>query len=123
VYAHLVAHALLGPDLEGLAPTARFEYAAGRAPEDRPAHEVQEERVADAVARAILEGRLEAAPRLVYCRDLGPGRGPLRYAVLQGVHRGSLALYRRSRNYQRLRSLPFVAAFTSRFHSLLGSAA
>lgn len=123
VYAHLVAHALLGPDLQGLAPTAKFEYTAGRAPGGRPAHEVQEERMADAVARAILEGRLEAAPRLVYCRDLGPGRGPLRYAVMQGVHRGSLALYRRSRKYQQLRSLPLVTAFTSRVHSFLGRSA
>jgi len=79
--------------------------------------------VADAVARAILAGRLEAAPRLIYCRDLGPGRGRFSGAVLRGLHLGSLALYRRSRSYQRLRSLPVVTALTERVHSFLGSAA
>ena len=123
VYAHLVAHALLGPDSPELALAARFEYVAGRAPGMRPAHELQEEVVADAVARAILAGRLEAAPRLIHCRDLGPGRGRFSRAVLRGLHLGSLALYRRSRSYQRLRSLPVVTAFTTRVHSLLGSAA
>jgi hypothetical protein len=123
VYAHLIAHALLGPDTPELALAARFEYVPGRAPDSRPAHEAQEEIVAGAVARAILAGRLEAAPRLVYCRDLGPGRGRFSRAVLRGLHLGSLALYRRSRSYQRLRSLPVVTAFTERVHSFLGSAA
>jgi hypothetical protein len=123
VYAHLVAHALLGADTPELALAARFEYVAGRAPGSRPPHEIQEEIVADSVARAILAGRLEAAPRLVYCRDLGPGRGPFSRAVLRGLHQGSLALYRRSRSYQRLRSLPVVSALTTRVHTLLGSAA
>ena len=76
VYAHLVAHALLGPDGPELALAARFEYVPGRAPGERPANELREEVLADAVARAILAGRLEAAPRLIYCRDLGPGRIP-----------------------------------------------
>ncbi len=123
VYAHLIAHALLGPDYPDLALAARFEYVAGKEPDSRPAHEVQEEAVADAVARAILAGRLEAAPRLVYCRDLGPGRGRFSRAVLRGIHRGSLALYRRSRSYQRLRSLPMVTALTERVHTFLGNAA
>jgi hypothetical protein len=123
VYAHLVAHALLGPDDPQLALAARFEYVAGRGPGERPAHEVREEVLADAVARAILAGRLEAAPKLIYCRDLGPGRGPFSRAVLRGLHRGSLALYRRSRSYQRLRSLPVVTALTERVHSFLGSVA
>jgi len=123
VYAHLVAHALLGPEYPELALAARFEYVPGRAPDARPAQEVQEERVADAVARAILEGRLEAAPRLVYCRDSGPGRGRCSRAVLRGIHSGSLALYWHSRSYQRLRSLPVVTAVTERVHSFLGNAA
>lgn len=123
VYAHLVAHALLGPDVPTFSPVAQFEYSDGRAPGDRPAREIREENVAEAVARAILEGRLEAAPRLVYCRDLGPGRGPLSRAVMRGLHRGSLALYRRSRSYQRLRSLPVVTALWGRVHTLLESAA
>jgi hypothetical protein len=123
VYAHLVAHALLGPDDPQLALAARFEYVAGRGPGDRTAHEVREEVLADAVARAILAGRLEAAPRLIYCRDLGPGRGPFSRAVLRGLHLGSLALYRRSRSYQRLRSLPVITALTERVHTFLGSAA
>jgi hypothetical protein len=123
VYAHLVAHALLGPDDPQLALAARFEYVAGRAPGERPAHEMREEILADAVARAILAGRLEAAPKLIYCRDLGPGRGRFSREVLRGLHRGSLALYRRSRSYQRLRSLPVVTALTERVHSVLGSAA
>ena len=123
VYAHLVAHALLGPDDPELSLAARFEYVAGRAPGERPAHELREEVLADAVARAILVGRLEAAPKLIYCRDLGPGRGPFSRAVLRGLHCGSLALYRRSRSYQRLRSLPMVTALTERVHSFLGSAA
>ena len=38
--------------------------------------------------------------------------------MLRGLHRGSLALYRRSRSYQRLRSLPVVTALTERVHSL-----
>jgi len=125
VYAHLVAHALLGPDSPQLALAARFEYVPGRGPGERSAHELREELLADAVARAILAGRLEAAPKLIYCRDLGPGRGPFSRAVLRGLHRGSLALYRRSRSYQRLRSLPVVTAITERVHSFLalGSAA
>jgi hypothetical protein len=123
VYAHLIAHALLGPDGPELALAARFEYVQGRAPGERPARELREEVLADAVARAILAGRLEAAPRLIYCRDLGPGRGRFSRAVLRGLHRGSLALYRRSRSYQRLRSLPVVTALTERVHSFLGSAA
>jgi hypothetical protein len=125
VYAHLIAHALLGPDDPQLALAAKFEYVPGRAPGERPAHELREELLADAVARAILAGRLEAAPKLIYCRDLGPGRGPFSRAVLRGIHRGSLALYRRSRSYQRLRSLPVVTAITERVHSFLavGSAA
>lgn len=123
VYAHLVAHALLGPDLPTLSPVAQLEYSDGRAPGDRPAHELREEAVAEAVARAILDGRLEAAPRLVYCRALGPARGPLSRAVMSGLHRGSLALYRRSRSYQRLRSLPVVTALWGRVHTLLESAA
>jgi hypothetical protein len=123
VYAHLIAHALLGPEHPQLRLAARFEYVDGRAPESRPAHELREEVVADAVARAILAGRLEAAPRLIYCRDLGPGRGRFSRAVLRGLHRGSLALYRRSRSYQRLRSLPVVTAFTERVHTFLGNAA
>jgi hypothetical protein len=123
VYAHLVAHALLGPDDPQLALAARFEYVAGRAPGERPAHEMREEILADAVARAMLAGRLEAAPKLIYCRDLGPGRGRFSRAVLRGLHSGSLALYRRSRSYQRLRSLPVVTALTERVHSFLGSAA
>ncbi len=123
VYAHLVAHALLGPDYPDLALVARFEYVPGRAPGIRPAREIEEEKVVEGIAQAILAGRLEAAPRLVYCRDLGPGRGRLSRAVLRGLHRGSLALYRRSRSYQRLRSLPAVTALTERVHSFLGSAA
>ncbi len=123
VYAHLVAHALLGPDDPQLALAARFEYVAGRAPGERPPHELREEELADAVARAILAGRLEAAPKLIYCRDLGPGRGRFSRAVLRGLHRGSLALYRRSRSYQRLRSLPAFTALTERVHTFLGSAA
>ncbi|MBV9174222.1 MAG: hypothetical protein JOZ81_29510 [Chloroflexi bacterium] len=123
VYAHLVAHALLGPDDPQLALAARFEYVPGRAPEERSANELREELLADAVARAILAGRLEAAPKLIYCRDLGQGRGPFSRAVLRGLHLGSLALYRRSRSYQRLRSLPVVTALTERVHAFLGSAA
>lgn len=123
VYAHLVAHALLGADAPELALVARFEYLPGREPDHLPAHLAQEEAVATAVARAILDGRMEAAPRMIYCRDLGPSRGPLSHAVLQGIHRASLALYWRSRSYQRLRSLPMVTALTTRVHSLLGSAA
>ena len=123
VYAHLIAHALLGEELPELAFAARFEYVPGRAPGGRPAREVREEAVADAVARAILDGHLEAAPRLVYCRELGPCRGPFSRAVLRGLHRGSLALYRRSRSYQRLRSLPAFTALTTRVHTFLGNAA
>jgi 8-oxo-dGTP pyrophosphatase MutT (NUDIX family) len=123
VYAHLVAHALLGPEHPELRLATRFEYVPGRAPESRPARELRDEVVADAVARAILAGRLAAAPRLIYCRDLGPGRGRFSRAVLTGLHRGSLALYRRSRSYQRLRSLPVVTALTERVHTFLGTAA
>jgi hypothetical protein len=43
--------------------------------------------------------------------------------VLRGLHLGSLALYRRSRSYQRIRSLPVITALTERVHSFLGSAA
>jgi hypothetical protein len=120
VYAHLVAHTLLDPDADNLQLLARFEYMPGRAPDGQSAHE---EHLADAVAQAILDGRLEAAPRLVYCHDLGPGRGRLSRAVLRGLHRSSLALYRRSRSYQRLRSWRMFTAVTLRVHSFLGSAA
>lgn len=123
VYAHLVAHALLGPSHPQLALTTQLEYHPGHEPDERPARELREELVAEAVAQAILAGRLEAAPKLVYCRNLGPGRGRLSRAVLRGLHEGSFALYWHSRRYQRLRSLPAIAAFTERVHTLLGTAA
>src|SRR5439155_11507803 len=123
VHAPLIAHALPGPGGPEPALAARFEYVPGGTEGEPLAHGRREELLADAVARAILAGRLEAAPRLIYCRDLGPGRGPFSRAVLRGLHRGSLALYRRSRSYQRLRSLPMVTALTERVHSFLGSAA
>jgi hypothetical protein len=99
---------------------ARFEYvavAAGDRARTRCAGVL-----ADVVARAILAGRLEAAPKLIYCRDLGPAAATFRARCCAAASR-QLALYRRSRSYQRLRSTPVVTALTERVHSFLGSAA
>jgi hypothetical protein len=79
VYAHLVAHALLGPDDPELSLAARFEYVAGRAPGERPAHELREEILADVVA-----GDSRRPPRGSAETDLLPRPGARPWSVLAG---------------------------------------
>lgn len=128
VYAHLLAHLLL--DRLGGSFVSKFEYCEGRVPSHLTAAERREDLVADAVALAILEGRLEAVPRYVLepaplpplpRRPRSPW--PLRSFALAVLHWLSLALFWHSRSYRKLRTLPLTAHLIHRLASLLGEPA
>lgn len=124
-YAHLLAHVLIGRQRGQL--MARFEYWQGREPAHLSLRERREEMVARSLARAILAGRLEDAPRYLYGPMALPSRrdGVPRAAIqalLVVAHYASLTLYWRSPAYQQLRGLPPVAALVARLNSLLGEA-
>ena len=131
VYAHLLAHALLEePEKsERAAPEvrtffSRLEYMEGREPEDRSAAERRAELVADALARAMLRGRLDATPQYIYRRTREPARSAgLRPAlgrlVIDICHRASVALFWHSPKYQKLRSRPEVTLLVRRLEDLM----
>lgn len=126
-YAHLLAHVLINAERSSL--LARFEYHRGHEPAHLSAEERREELVARALARAILAGRLDGAPRYLYGYTAIPLPSPrdgmrqvARQALLAALHFTSLALYWRSASYQQLRGLPAVAGLVSRVQSLLGEA-
>ena len=130
VYAHLLAHALLEetPDAE-LSQRhffSRLEYVEGREPGDRSSAERKVEMVADALAKAILRGRLEGAPQYAYRRTRARapgGSGGLRPALgrlfIDICHRASFALFWHSPKYQRLRSRPEVTTLVRRLEDLM----
>ncbi|MBI4493757.1 MAG: hypothetical protein HY690_13275 [Chloroflexi bacterium] len=124
-YAHLLAHVLISGQRSGL--FARFEYHAGREPTHLTMQERREEMVARSLARAILAGRLEGAPRYLYGPMALPSpRNGVRRAAAQVLlvvlHHASRALYWRSPSYQQLRGLPAIAGLVTRLQSFLGEA-
>lgn len=125
VYAHLLAHLLL--DRFGGTFLSKFEYRDGRVPAHLTSAERREDRVAEAVALAILEGRLEAVPRYVLAPEpLPPRRSPtrpLRALALGLLHWLSLALFWHSRSYRRLRTRPLMTQLIHRLAGLLGEPA
>lgn len=125
VYAHLLAHVLISGQRGHL--LARFEYRPGREPAHLSLRERREELVARSLARAILAGRLEGAPRYLYGPRAFPSRRygmrrAAKQALLVLLHHASVALYWRSPGYQQLRGLPAVAGLATRVQSLLGEA-
>ena len=131
VYAHLLAHALLEEALkfEGTEKAARnffsrLEYVEGREPSDRSSAERKAEMVADALAQAILRGRLEGAPQYAYRKTRTPARnGGLRPALgrlfIDMCHRASYMLFWHSPKYQKLRGRPEVTMLVRRLEDLM----
>src|SRR5690606_24743804 len=96
IYAHLLAHILIGAHRGQL--LTRFEYAEGREPAHLSVDERREETVARSLTRAILDGRLEGAPRYFYGEiSLPTVRSGMRRAAAQTLlamlHFASMALY------------------------------
>jgi hypothetical protein len=125
VYAHLLAHALLeNPELQpDGAFYSRLEYVEGRRPKATSA-ERRAEMVADALAKAILRGRLDGAPQYAYKHKRGGVAGPglrprLGRMLLEICHRTSLALFWLSPKYQRLRGRPEMSALVRRVEGLV----
>jgi hypothetical protein len=129
VYAHLLAHALLEQGEEGEEGSffSRLEYVEGREPAERKGSERKLEMVADALAAAILRGRLDGAPRYVY-RHKRDGSGPrgLRPRLgrfwLEVCHRVSLMLFWHSPKYQRLRARREMSYLVRRVEGLVRTA-
>ena len=126
LYAHLLAHAVLD-HLEGTF-TTRFEYFEGHEPPHLSARERQEDIMADAVARAIIKGRLEDAPRYIY-DAAARRRSPLAVAgvrhrgqrlLLTIIHQASLLLYWRSPRYRDLRARPLMTRLACYVDEVLG---
>ena len=125
-YARCVVRLAFG---DGQAFATWFDYRAGQV----PAHETPEERraaaVVDAMARALLAGRLEAAPRYLLpsfvsaaAPEQGQGLlGGCSRALLGGLHRASSALYWHSDSYQVLRASAPMVRLTARVHALLSA--
>lgn len=122
VYTQLLAQALLEP--AGLSFLVRFEYLAGRGPAVRSPQEIRTRRVAEAVGRAILEGRLDGAPKLLF--EGPPADRPRTIAqlaadlLLNALHRTSVTLYWRSRRYQRVRAWPLTSSVITKVEGILG---
>ena len=126
LYAHLLAHAVLD-HLDG-AFAARFEYVEGREPAHMSARERREEMIADAIARAIIKGRLDLAPRFAY-DPTARRRSPLaasslpalgRQLLLAIIHHPSMLLYWRSPRYRYLRARPLVSRLAGYVNEVLG---
>jgi hypothetical protein len=130
VYAHLLAHALIEqgdllPEGQG-SFFSRLEYVEGREPAGQSGAERRAEMVADALARAILRGRLDGAPAYAYRHSQEPGadaRAGLRPRLgrffLELCHRTSLALFWHSPKYQKLRGRPEMSALVRRLEGLV----
>ncbi len=128
VYVHLLAHALLeGTPEMPRTFFSRLEYVDGRAPPPPSGAARRAEMVADALAQAILSGRLDGAPEYAYrrrrtdgearqARGLRPALGRL---VLDFCHRASLALFWHSPKYQKLRLRPEVSFLAQRVQALV----
>jgi hypothetical protein len=115
VYAHLLAHALLEEDgAKSQAFFSRLEYVEGREPSRPSSAERRADRVASALAQAILQGRLDVMPQYSYRRKREPARNSgLRPALgrffLEMSHRTSLALFWYLPQYRKLRSRREIA--------------
>ncbi len=127
VYAHLLAHALIEqgdllPEGQG-SFFSRLEYVEGREPADRSDADRRAEMVADALANAILRGRLDGAPAYAYRVSREPARAGLRprlgHFFLELCHRTSLALFWHSHKYQKLRGRPEMSALVRRLEGLV----
>jgi hypothetical protein len=127
VYAHLLAHALIEqgdllPEGQG-SFFSRLEYVEGREPAGRSGAERRAEMVADALAKAILRGRLDGAPAYAYRQTREPARAGLRPRLgrffLELCHRTSLALFWHSPKYQKLRGRPEMSALVRRLEGLV----
>jgi hypothetical protein len=80
----------------------------------------------DTVAAAMLRGRLERTPRYLYYEDRpepDPPGSPakLRHTAGTLLHRISLALFRRSRRYQRVRSCGVTTVVVNRLQNVLAA--
>lgn len=121
VYSQLLAQVLLEPGRHPF--LVRFEYFAGRGPARRSAREIRTRRVAAAVARAILEGRLDGAPQLLYQGPPSQPTGGLRQTaadlLLRALHRTSVTLYWRSPRYQRVRAWPLTSQVITKVEGFL----
>jgi hypothetical protein len=131
VYSHLLAHAVLehtptAPDAPATPDGffSRLEYVEGREPGPRSGAERRAELAADALAQAILRGRLDGVPRYTYRRTREPARNAgLRPALgrfwLEFCHRISLALFWHLPQYQKLRSRREMAYLVRRLEHLV----
>jgi hypothetical protein len=124
-YARGIARLLMHDDRQF---ATWFDYRPGFAPCDLTPLERRTAAVVDGVARALLHGRLEAAPRyLIPTRSGDPATaasgllGDCSRALLVSLHRASSALYWRSDSYQALRASPTMVQLTSRVHALLSA--
>lgn len=124
LYAHFFAHVLVG-DTQGPIAVC-LEYADARGDRDRSVREKKQEGMAEAVARAMLGGRLERTPRYIYYSErpgaaAGPPWAGLRRRVGALLHRVSLALFRRSRRYQRVRCWGVTTEVLNRVQNVLAA--
>ncbi|HEU5316830.1 MAG TPA: hypothetical protein VFX49_12025 [Chloroflexota bacterium] len=128
VYAHLLAHALLEQGEEGEEGSffSRLEYVEGREPAERKGSERKLEMVADALAAAILRGRLDGTPRYAYRHKREVGAAGLRPRLgrfwLELCHRVSLMLFWHSPKYQRLRARREMSYLVRRVEHLVRTA-
>ena len=106
-----------------------FQYRDGCVPAHQTTAEHRATAVVDAMARALVAGRLEAAPRCLLRAETSTESPPVGLwsecsrALLSGLHRASNALYWRSDSYQVLRASPPMVVLTSRVHALLSARA
>jgi hypothetical protein len=122
-YARCLVRLALG---DACAFATWFDYRPGHAPEHRTAEERRGAAAVDSMARALLAGRLEAAPRYLLAAphasmepDASGLLGGCSRALLGGLHRASSALYWRSDSYQALRASEPMVRFTAGVHALL----
>jgi hypothetical protein len=124
-YARGVARLLMHDDRQF---ATWFDYRPGCSPQHLTPLERRTAAVVESLARALLKGRLEAAPRyLIPTASADPTTtasgllGDCSRALLVSLHRASSALYWRSDSYQALRASPPMVHLTSRVHALLSA--
>lgn len=110
-YARIVARLLLDQPAGFI--DARFEYA-GQLPSHLRPDERTRQVLVDGLASALADGEIEKAPRALYLIDDGEEPAHAGAALQRLLDRWSLALYRRSGLYRRLRARRDVAAALGR---------